>query len=427
MSKYKESVFNIKIKVRDKWIIYNTSTGAMIRLDSKLNQAMCYDEQAKLLVDQGFVIDSVIDEINELEVNRKFGIYNLRPEVIHFSIAPTLQCQARCPYCFEQDIQYKKSMTFLTVQNVVNYIEDVLKSTRAKELRVNFFGGEPLLVKDKILDIGSQLKDYCEKKNIGMHSRLVTNGILLDKDTAELLIRNANIKYVQITLDGMEQTYNKVKGIKAFDTVISNIIAICESVRVIIRLNILPNNREDILKLGRYLLIDCELRNKIEIYLAPVKCDYGCDISEDQCCSEEMFREFETLFLDTYGKYLKNKALLLTRKQRACAFENVVNGCIGPEGEIYQCEKVFGRSEHIIGDVIKGKYRSEQELNFFQDLDEKCKIRKCPLLPICYGGCPMERKSHTSPVNCDALMAKMSAAILRTADRIDANNKGIKV
>ena len=158
MSKYKESVFNIKIKVRDKWIIYNTSTGAMIRLDSKLNQAMCYDEQAKLLVDQGFVIDSVIDEINELEVNRKFGIYNLRPEVIHFSIAPTLQCQARCPYCFEQDIQYKKSMTSLTVQNVVNYIEDVLKSTRAKELRVNFFGGEPLLVKDKILDIGQSIE-----------------------------------------------------------------------------------------------------------------------------------------------------------------------------------------------------------------------------------------------------------------------------
>ena len=427
MNKYKESVFNIKIKVQDKWIIYNTSTGAMIRLDSKIDQAMSDDKQAKSLADQGFIIDSVIDEINEMEINRKFGIYNLQPEAIHFSIAPTLQCQARCPYCFENDIPYKKNMTSSTAQNVVNYIEKVLKSTKAKELRVNFFGGEPLLVKEKILDIGSKLKAYCEKNNIGMNSRLVTNGILLDKDTAELLIRNANVRYVQITLDGMEQTYNKVKGVKGFKTVISNIIAICESVRVIIRLNILPNNREEILKLGRYLLIDCELRNKIEIYLAPVKCDYGCDISEDQCCSEEMFREFENLFRDTYGKYVKNKEILPTRKQRACAFENVVNGCIGPEGEIYQCEKVFGRSEHIIGDVIKGKYRSERELDFFQDLDEKCKKRKCPLLPICYGGCPMERKTHTSSVNCDALMAKTSTEILRTVDRIDANNRGIKV
>ena len=427
MSKYKETVFNIKIKDRDKWIIYNTFTGAMIRLDSKLSQVMCHDEQAKLLADQGFILDSVIDEINELEINRKFGIYNLRPEVIHFSIAPTLKCQAKCPYCFEQDLQYKRDITFLTAQHVVSYIEDVLKRTNAKELRVNFFGGEPLLVKEKILYIGSKLKEYCEKKNIGMNSRLVTNGILLDRDAANLLIRDANIKYVQITLDGMEQIYNKVKGIKAFNTVISNIMAICEKVRVIIRLNILPNNREDILKLGRYLLVDCDLRNKIEIYLAPVKSDYGCGISEDQCCSEEMFSEFETLFLDTYGKYLKNKVVLPTRKQRACAFENVVNGCIGPEGEIYQCEKVFGRSEYIIGDVVKGKYRSERELEFFQDLDEKCKIKKCPLLPICYSGCPMERKSHTSPVNCDALMAKMSTAILRTVNRIDANSKGIEV
>ena len=119
--------------------------------------------------------------------------------------------------------------------------------------------------------------------------------------------------------------------------------------------------------------------------------------------------------------------VLPTRKRRACAFENVVNGCIGPEGEIYQCEKVFGRSEYIIGDIVNGKYRSERELKFFQDLDKKCKVRQCPLLPICYSGCPMERESHTLPVNCDALMAKMRTAILRTVNRIDANSKGIEV
>lgn len=160
MSKYKESVFNIKIKDQDKWIIYNTFTGAMIRLDSKLSRVMCHDEQAKLLADQGFILDSVIDEINELEINRKFGIYNLRPEVIHFSIAPTLKCQAKCPYCFEQDLQYKRDITFLTAQHVVSYIEDVLKRTNAKELRVNFFGGEPLLAKEKILYIGSKATVY---------------------------------------------------------------------------------------------------------------------------------------------------------------------------------------------------------------------------------------------------------------------------
>ena len=426
MRELKESAFNIEIKVQDKWIIYNTLTGAMVRLDSKLNQVMCHDEKVQLLIKQGFLIDSVFDEINELEVNRKFGIFNLQPEIIHFSIAPTLQCQAKCPYCFEQDLQNKKSITSLTTEYVVSYIEEVLKRTRAKELRLNFFGGEPLLVKEKILDIGGELKNYCENQKIKMNSRLVTNGILLDRKTADLLIRNANVKYVQITLDGMEQTYNKVKGMNAFNTVISNIIAICEKIRVIIRLNILPTNREDILKLGRYLLIDCELSNKIEIYLAPVKCDYGCHISEDQCCSEEMFREFETLFLDTYGKYLKNKSVLPTRKQRACAFENVVNGCIGPEGEIYQCEKTFGRPEYIIGDVIKGKYRSAQELDFFQDLDKNCKLRKCPLLPVCYGGCPMEKKANASSVNCEALMARISAGILRTVNRIDANSKGEK-
>ncbi len=423
MGEYKESIFNITVKDKDKWIIYNTWTGAMVRLDSELNSMKCSGARKKLLKEQGFLVDPVFDEINELILNRMYGIYNLQPEAVHFSIAPTLKCQAKCSYCFERDLINKKSMSSLTEQNVVMYIKETLLKTKAKELRLNFFGGEPLLAKEKIFDIGSELKDYCEKRKIRMNSRLVTNGILLDKYTAEQLIKHANIKYIQITLDGMEETYNKVKGIKAFNTVIKNIIAICEDVRVIIRLNVLPNNRDDILRLGKYLLLDCKLKNKIEIYLARVKCDYGCDISEEQCCTEEMFREFETLFLDNYGEYLKNKSVLPARRQRACAFENVINGCIGPEGELYQCEKVFGRSEYIIGDVTKGKYRSQKELSFFRDLDIECKERKCPLLPICYGGCPMERKINGPSVNCDALMSMVHRAIMRTVARIDTLKK----
>ena len=79
----------------------------------------------------------------------------------------------------------------------------------------SFTGGEPLLKKDlgKLLEFSS--------RNIGLFTGLVTNGILLDKKIDEL---SRYTDFLAVSFDvNDKQTFNKTRGVDAFDKVKKNI------------------------------------------------------------------------------------------------------------------------------------------------------------------------------------------------------------
>lgn len=59
-------------------------------------------------------------------------------------IAPTLDCNFRCPYCFE-DLK-KIYMTKGTVNAIKNFVRNKIKNG-VTNLNVSWYGGEPLLCK----------------------------------------------------------------------------------------------------------------------------------------------------------------------------------------------------------------------------------------------------------------------------------------
>jgi sulfatase maturation enzyme AslB (radical SAM superfamily) len=83
----------------------------------------------------------------------------------------------------------------------------IMKRKELEKVHFSWFGGEPLFNNEIISYICSELK----KNNINYSSSMITNGLLFNK---ELILKAKDLwrlSHLQITLDGTEYEYEKIK------------------------------------------------------------------------------------------------------------------------------------------------------------------------------------------------------------------------
>jgi len=164
-----------------------------------------------------------------------------------YTIFPTTDCNARCFYCFELG-RSRIPMTEETAHKVAEYIAG---HCGGEKVSISWFGGEPLYNRAVIDIICNDLRE----KGVAYTSRAISNGYLFDKETVENAVNNWNLKRVQITLDGTEAVYNKVKAFihkntNPYHTVLENIGHLLDGgVAVQIRLNMDMHNADNLLEL----------------------------------------------------------------------------------------------------------------------------------------------------------------------------------
>ena len=105
----KYSRYNVIAKADEGcYILYNLLSEALIEMDSEnrdyylhcLERGKEGDERLTILKDNGFLIDDDYDEIDFLRyANKKYCTMN---DVLQLTIAPTMDCNCKCTYCFEK-------------------------------------------------------------------------------------------------------------------------------------------------------------------------------------------------------------------------------------------------------------------------------------------------------------------------------------
>ena len=125
-------------------------------------------------------------------------------EKTEFTVLTTTDCNARCYYCYEKGIR-REPMTRETAIAAADYIAC---ASRGEKVRLRWFGGEPLFNREAIDVICGAL----EQKKICFESAMTTNGFYLDEKTTADAVEKWNLKNVQITVDGTEKTYNRIKA-----------------------------------------------------------------------------------------------------------------------------------------------------------------------------------------------------------------------
>ena len=399
---YKPSVFNFEIPFDDRYILYNTYSGALSLIDRPLADSNV-EEIRKELVRQGFIVDERLNETNRFLIERNREMYTSRIRYLHIEIAPTMTCQAHCWYCFENTSKEKHTMSPTIVQDVIKYIIERIEFSQCERLTLLFFGGEPLLAVEQMVTIGSEIKRICQSKNIMFHSEIISNGLLFTEKTANMIISAINLTNIQITLDGIRETHNHSKGISCFDTVIDNIVRNVEKTKISIRLNVSSKNCGEIEPLVDYLLCEKGLDGKIRIYLARVDDLDSCGLSGEVCLDNFSFVDFREQFMHRAMKKYKSfdpNDLLPDIKRNYCGYEKISQILIGPEGELYRCQRTLSDKENAIGDIYNGSFYRDEELSLLRSLPEEC-IAPCNLLPTCFGGCPNERRKGKPLLYCE--------------------------
>lgn len=161
------------------------------------------------------------------------------------TIMPTEGCNFRCPYCYESHEPI--AMRRKTLDHICAYITK--QADKFKNINISWFGGEPTLCKDMVLETAEVLQSLQKQYGIHYTSSMTTNGYLLNLENF-LLYYNAGITSYQITLDGWnhDKTRPHVTGKGTLQTIIDNLSAISAlpqdeyKFHITLRYNILPDS-----------------------------------------------------------------------------------------------------------------------------------------------------------------------------------------
>ena len=206
----KQSKFNVGKKYNEKsYWVYNTLTTALVILDE--DQYLTYFVNEDFLVDgkdftdlceMGFFIEDEFDELQYLEELRK-TVVKSNKKIADIMIAPTMDCNAHCYYCFERGCHHEK-MSIETADAVVEYIKN---NWNHELFNITWFGGEPLLAPDIIDYISEKMR----QEGINFISRITTNGYELTPEIVRRAIEQWNTNKIQISIDALFEEYEKLK------------------------------------------------------------------------------------------------------------------------------------------------------------------------------------------------------------------------
>lgn len=414
-AKYRLNYFCITQHIDEKFVLFNNMTKTMVELDSKeenlltdfLEKNSLINSENKYLINEllknwilvkaDFNEVKVFDQIKDIYLE----IYNSHKNkrFNNFTILPTTNCNARCYYCYEKGAK-KISMNEQIANDTAQFIINNNLNYTGK-VAITWFGGEPLLGA-KNIDIICQA--LLENK-IKFSSNFISNGYLFDDKTIKHAIKKWNLSRVQITLDGTEKNYNKIKSyafhnknkpINPFSIVIKNIEDLIKNnVYVKIRLNVSKDNFEDLKNLVEYL---SQKFNKLKNKQDKNKVKYL------HVYTHSIFQEMD----DAYKKNDQDKKLFEKCYQRVSQLNKLIeeadlyarpvistninlNFCMAdsgncaiilPDGELGLCEH-YCSNNNKYGSIYENKINEENINKWKEKYPTHDKCYTCPYYPTC--------------------------------------------
>ena len=378
----KPSIFNYHIEYNGKHVIYNTMYNTLIMLTplefDKLNGIRKAGRKLyKNFLENGLLVPKYLDEFQCYRAWREMQYRHLNH--LSLNITTTLQCNARCSYCYETGV-IQEGFQKQQMPKLVSFIKRHKKDT---PVLLNWFGGEPLM-NSALMDC---ISDDLKKENIKFVSYIITNGSLITKKMVKEKFKRWQVHDVQITLDGTKMVYEARKAYLSkpkniFERILKNIQILADNdILVHIRLNTDCDNQEDILKLLDILHEKFEDAQNI-IYYPAFLTGIESKLTDSEKISfiKKIFRA-----LPNPEKMHIGNRMYSYPKIYPCMRNDPCSYSIDIHGRIYACEHFVGRKEHSIGTL--SRMRKATALQRLEDFSLSDECQTCVFLPKCMGGC----------------------------------------
>ena len=149
--------------------------------------------------------ENILEELEEPKERKIYANKAPEPSLRYLELQITNKCNLICRHCYLGEAG-KTDLDYETAIKIFDEFE------KMQGLRLLITGGEPILHK-RFWGINVRLPDY------GFRSIMLSNGTLITKGIAERL----NVHEVQVSLDGMENGHDAIRGKGSFKKAIAGI------------------------------------------------------------------------------------------------------------------------------------------------------------------------------------------------------------
>lgn len=392
---YRWMNFLLMVPVEEGCLIWNLLTKVLIFLETTKEQLLYHWDalpEKEDLVREWFLVPEDMEEWKHYEQMEAMLKLAVKPQKeSSYVILPTTVCNARCPYCFETGFR-RMTMSPETARKTAAFL---LQSRVSERVKINWFGGEPLVNPQAIDTICTCLREA----GVAYTSGMTTNGYLWDQKKIAHAKEAWALKSVQITLDGTKEVYNSIKNYKnamenPYGRVLENIKLLLEQeIWVRVRLNVSLENADNLILLVEELAERFSRYRTIQVYAAILYEYYesNCDKGENADW-KLLLSKYRQLVMAIQQKGMAGGTPRLeTRwKQNHCMADRDNHYVISPEGLLTKCEH-YCDSEGI-GTIDEGITESACLLSWKQYKKKEEICRQCFWYPDCLRleKCPIE-------------------------------------
>ena len=397
--KYKKSQFNYESNTQRGHLIYNTLYNSLTRLSDEEYQiyiSLSETEENALIVNQllmqGLWVETEVDELEQYNLYTYYANRYITNKQ-HLTITPTMECNARCFYCYEDGVRCGK----MHKEQCKDIIEFLKKFDCSSGIDLTWFGGEPLMNQEWMDCFSESL----EEAGIEYTAFIITNGSKINDSVIEKMISKWKIQDVQITLDGSFDEYASRKSYVDQDNnvyykILQTIGKLAKNgISVQIRMNIDRTNRESILAAVEDI---AELFNDN----SRVKCYPAFLTGTSNPLSENEKIDFIKNMVEvSRGTFNVNECLYRLPRTKACYYNQKNAISIDINGNVFVCEHMLGHEQQAIGNI-----KSEVILDEREQSGQRKECQRCVFLPKCQGGCIDSLKNGEVPCFTDKYIIK---------------------
>ncbi|QZE14968.1 radical SAM protein [Halosquirtibacter laminarini] len=399
----KKSKYFVKARVSKGNVFYSSVKNSYTILNNRLsdvfeNNDINYIQQyEKALFEQlcesGLIIDDEKDELKNAHFSRMLS--RMDRSTYQVSVNTTLDCNLDCWYCHENKIKGTK-----ITNEVIELVEKNIKATYDcnpyKELKLSFFGGEPLLNINSVKSLIELTSEFCRERKIELLLDFTTNGTLISKSFLTFLGKYRVI--FQITLDGSSVRHDAIRktnnGKGTYEKIISNMHLILENIEnsyLWVRFNYDDESIHDLPKILDK--IDGFNRKKCSLIIRKV-----WQVDHEKISKETIL---STLFLILKQGFLVDYYTL--PHNIPCFAERLNQVLINYDGKVFKCStRDDFNDENAEGTfyesgLIKWDFdRLAKKMVFFGD--DTC--YECKLYPACFGRCSEKHLQNKDGFEC---------------------------
>ena len=394
-----------------------------------------YEDLLQLVEEDALYSGDLYEEVAKESDKAPSYIKALCLNVVH-------DCNLRCKYCFADEGEYKgcrKSMSAEVGKKAIDFV--LANSGGIKNIEVDLFGGEPLMVFDTIKEI----IDYGKKRGqeVGKNVRftMTTNATLLNDERIDYI--DKNIGNIILSIDGRKEVNDAVRirvdGSGSYDRILPNIKKMVEkrdpSKQYYARGTFTRNNTDffqDVMALAN--------EGFTEISIEPVVLPDEHELSLRREDLPNIFGEYDKLYnemvrrLEEGDNIFKFYHFNIDLNGGPCVYKRIA-GCgagheyiaVTPDGEIYPCHQFVGNTDFLLGNIYDGEIRKDLSTEFKQaHIYNKPKCKECWARFYCSGGCQANNFNFNGDIHvpyevgCEMQKKRIECAIALKSKTMDA-------